>query len=245
MITGSPGEADARAQTLAAILRYTPDEADCLLCQKQLDIYIEAQLGHTADQTSFAWTAQHLDSCLACAEVYALLYEVVMADENGRLPQPAQLPEPDLTFLESSPDWLAALKAALTVSPAQLALQFNAALVRLLAPAPTLALSRSLTNGRYQPKLLEITLEQAQTLSLPFTLAAYADQQQPNHCLVEITVQPAGQSWPDLGGYQVTLKSGGQTFTGETDDWGTAVFPDILLIELEDLHLRVQFGTQT
>ncbi|MBE2197514.1 MAG: hypothetical protein IAE79_02815 [Anaerolinea sp.] len=245
MMTSAPGDGDAHIQALAAALIYTPDEADCALCLNQLDDYVAAQLHGAAYQTQFAWTAQHLDSCAACAEAYALVYEVALAEANGRLPHPAHIPAPDLAFLQSpTTDWLVALRAAFTSGPTRLALQLNEALIHLLAPAPALALTRAGTDGRYTPKLLEITPDQAQTAGLPFTLAAYADQQQPDHCLVEITVQPPGQSWPDLGGYLVTLTAGGNTVTGETDDWGTAVFPDIPLVELTSLRLDITLGNQ-
>jgi hypothetical protein len=237
-----PGAEEASARALAEILSYTPDEADCALCLNQLEDYVQTQLRGAAYQPQFAWTARHLDSCVACAAAYALLYEVGLAEANGRLPHPAHTPAPDLSFLQSQPGWLATLRAALTAAPERLSLQLNEALARLLAPAPAPALTRAVGDGRYTPKLLELTPDQAQEAALPFTLTAYADRQQPDRCLVEITVQPPGQSWPDLGGYQVTLAAGEQIFTGKTDDWGTAVFFGIPLAKLNDLKIEVMFS---
>jgi hypothetical protein len=243
MNTNVTGAEESRLRAFADIIGYTPDEADCALCLNQLEDHLQAQRRGAARGAvrghEFAWTARHLDSCVACAEAYALLYEVALAEENGRLPHPTPLPEPDLSFLQPRPDWLAALQTALSATAERLVLQLNETLAHLLAPAPAPTLTRSVANGRYTPKLLELTPDQAQAAALPFTLAAYADQQQPDRCLVEVTAQPPGQSWPDLGGYQVRLTVGGQTFTGETDDWGTAVFPDLPRAQLNQLQIEL------
>lgn len=230
---------DNRAQAFWAMLRYKPTEADCTLCLSQLEAYIQTQLSRPAAAAEFGWLRQHLDSCPACAEAYGLLYELAWAEEQGRLPQPPHIPNPDLYFLRSPPDWLKPLREALQITPEQIRLQFNETLARLLPPPTATAPTRTAGDGRYQSKLLELTPDQAQSVAIPFTLTAYADQQQPDHCLVEITVQLPGRSWPDLGGYQVTVTAAGQTFMAETDDWGTAVFPDLPRSELEKLAIVV------
>lgn len=231
---------DNRAQPFWAMLRYKPTGADCALCLNQLEAYVETQLSRPAATAEFGWLRRHLDSCLACAEAYALLYELAWAEENGRLPRPPHIPEPDLRFLRPLPDWLKLLKDALLITPDQVRLQLNEALVRLLTPPPAPAPTRAAGDGRYQPKLLELTPDQARSVAIPFTLTAYADRQQPDRCLVEITVQPPGHSWPDLGRYQVAVTAAGQTFITETDDWGTAVFPGLPRSQLETLAIIVQ-----
>jgi hypothetical protein len=239
---------DDRAQVFLAMLRHSPTDVDCTLCLSQLEAYVQSQFMPSAAQAQFGWLRQHLDSCAACAQAYGLLYELVWAEENGRLPQPTHVPEPDLRFLRSpfsrpSPAWLKPLQAALRITPEQIGLQLNETLTRLLLPAPGLAPTRSVGNGRghgrYQPKLLELTPDQAQTAAIPFTLTVYADGQQPDRCLVEVMIQPPGQSWPDLGGRQVTVTAGGQPVSAETDDWGTAVFPDLPRSELDKLAIIV------
>lgn len=235
----TPSETDAQVQALMSVLKQIPSKADCALCREHLDEYVQAQLSAAALPAQSGWVAQHLDSCLECAEAYALLYEVALAEEKGALPQPTHLPEPDLAFLTPSPDWLATLKTALRVTPAQLALQLSQALNRLLTPPLSLALTRSLAGSRYDPKLLELNAAQANAAGLPFSLVVYADRQQPDRCLVEMTVQPPDQSWPDLGGYLVTAIAGEQTFSAETDDWGAVSFSDVPLVELENLRLVV------
>ncbi|MBK8990112.1 MAG: hypothetical protein IPM39_29295 [Chloroflexi bacterium] len=242
MITNTPDEATARVMAFISVIRHAPDDADCALCLDQLDGYVQAQLAAADYRAQFAWTAQHLDGCVSCAEAYALHYEAALAEAHGRLPQPDHLPQPDLAFLHAAVDWLAVLQAALRITPARFTLQLNETLNRLLPPTPTPALTRSAADGRYQPKLLELNQDQAHVAGLPFTLAVYADRQQPDRCLVEITVQPPGQSWPDLGGYLVTLTAAEQSVTTKTDDWGTAVFPDVPLAQLEQVRLDVAIG---
>ncbi|MCB8983768.1 MAG: hypothetical protein H6659_08095 [Ardenticatenaceae bacterium] len=229
---------------LLQALRQKPTEADCQLCLSQLHDYVVAQLAGQDYRQQFAWTAVHLDTCTACAEAYALIYEAALAEAQNRLPQPAHLPDPDLSFLQSA-SWLAALQAALELHAARLTLQLNETLNALLAPQPTLAATRTLDDGRYTPRLLELTFDQAAAANVPFTLAAYADRQQPDRCLVEITVQPPGQSWPDLSGRAVTLHAAAQraaahTVTAATDDWGTAVFPDIPRSALTALRIEIE-----
>jgi hypothetical protein len=235
---------DDRVQAFWAMLRYNPTAADCTLCLSQLEAYVQMQLNWPAAAAEFGWLRQHLDSCPACAEAYGLLYELVWTEENGRLPQPPHIPDPDLLFLRPlvvrpPPDWLKPFKDALQVTPAQIRLQLNETLASLLTPSPAPAPTRTTGDGRYQPKLLELTPDQAQSAAVPFSLTAYADQQQPDRCLVEITVQPPGQSWPDLGGNQVAVTAAGQTIVAATDDWGTAVFPDLPRNELETLAIIV------
>lgn len=231
---------DNRVQAFWAMLRYKPTETDCTLCLSQLEAYVQTQLNRPAAAAEFGWLRQHLDSCPACAEAYGLLYELVWTEENGRLPQPTHIPEPDLRVLSQSGDWLKSLKDALLITPEQVRLQLNEALVRLLTPSPAPASTRAGGDGRYQSKLLELTADQAQSAAVPFTLTAYADQQQPDRCLVEITVQPPGQSWPDLGGNQVAVTAAGQTVVAATDDWGTAVFPDLPRSQLETLVIIIE-----
>ena len=231
---------DNRVQAFWAMLRYKPTETDCTLCLSQLEAYVQTQLNRPAAAAEFGWLRQHLDSCPACAEAYGLLYELVWTEENGRLPQSTHIPEPDLRVLSQSGDWLKSLKDALLITPEQVRLQLNEALVRLLTPSPAPASTRAGGDGRYQSKLLELTADQAQSAAVPFTLTAYADQQQPDRCLVEITVQPPGQSWPDLGGNQVAVTAAGQTVVAATDDWGTAVFPDLPRSQLETLVIIIE-----
>lgn len=239
MIEQEKGQPDGQVQAFLAMLRQQPNEADCRVCLSQLHDYVVAQQAQEDVQTRFAWTRQHLDSCVACAEVYGQLYEMVLAEAQNQLPQPEHIPAPDLSFLTAVPHLPTALNQAIQQTRQRFSLQLNELLASLLAPLPQAALTRSTDGGRYGQKLLELTPEQLPEAALPLTLTAYGDQDQPGRCLVEVTVEPPGLSWPDLAGREVQLTTGEQTLTAQTDEWGTAVFPDILILDLDTLRLDV------
>lgn len=235
---------DPRIQAFLTILQQQPEEADCRLCQSQLHDYVVSQQAGEDYRAQFAWTAQHLDSCVACAEAYGLLFEAILAEFRGELPQPAAIPEPDLSFLTAVSDLPGLLIRAIRQTGQRLTIQFNQALIGLLAPPPQAASTRSTTDeGRYGRKLLELGPENIPEVALPLTLAAFADREQPDYCLVEVTVEPPGLSWPDLDGRLVTLAAGDKSWSAQTDEWGTAVFPDIPIIDLDALFLDVTLSS--
>ena len=239
MTEESKGE-EGKVQSFIAMLQTQPTDLDCQQCLEQLGAYVDVQLEGSGYQTQFPFVAQHLDNCVTCAEAYALVYEVALADRNGRLPQPAYIPEPDLSFLGSSPSLWAVLQTALQQTQTRLTLQLDAALAALLAPAPALALTRSGDDARFGEQILSLLPDHVPETQLPFSLAAYADKKNEALCLVEITVEPPGLSWPDLGGSDVVLSYDDVVVTGTTDDWGTAVFANIPRADLENLHLEIQ-----
>ena len=239
-MTGESNKEEGKVHSFLALLQSQPTEADCQRCIEQLPDYVEVQLADGAYQMQFPFVVQHLDSCVACAEAYAGVYEMVLAERNGRLPQPAHIPEPDLTFLNQPPSIWTALQTALQRTQTRLTLQLDAALAALLAPAPALALTRSGDDARFGEQILSLLPDHVPETQLPFSLAAYADKKNEALCLVEITVEPPGLSWPDLGGSDVVLSYGDVVLTGTTDDWGTAVFTNIPRADLENLHLEIQ-----
>jgi hypothetical protein len=239
MVEQEKGPPDAHVQAFLAMLRQQPTEADCRVCQSQLHDYVVAQQAQEDVQARFAWTRQHLDSCVECAEAYSQLYEMVLAEAQDQLPQPEHIPAPELSFLTAVPHLPTALSQAIQQTQQRFTLQLNELLTSLLAPAPQTALTRSTGQGHYSQKLLELTPEQLPESAIPFTLTAFADQEQPGRCLVEVTVEPPGLSWPDLGGREVMLTAGEHSQTAQTDEWGTAVFPDILILDLDTMRLDV------
>ena len=227
-------------------LRQNVTDADCDRCLSQLSDFVDAQLAGEPVETRFAWLIQHLDRCVACAEAYALVYESVLAEDNGRLPLPTSIPEPNLDFLESAKRDLAELlKDALVQTAVSLSLQLNEAILGLLAPLPS-AVTRAGEDGRFSERLLE--LSEQRVADVPIKLVAYRDQQQPTLCLLEVTVEPAGESWPDLGGRQVTVTMDEREETpalsrvevSVTDDFGLAVFNDIQIEHLKSLKIDVK-----
>lgn len=239
MVDQNNGPPDARVQAFLAMLRQQPTTTDCRLCLSQLPDYVSAQQTQEDIQTTFAWTRQHLDSCVDCAEAYAQLFELALTNANSQLPQLDHIPTPDLSFLTAVPDLRTTLTQAIQQTRRRFTLQLNDLLSGLLTPSPQTALTRTTGEGRFRQKLLELTPEQLPEATLPLTLAAYADQEQPGRCLIEVTVEPPGLSWPDLGGREVNLTAGEQAHTAQTDEWGTAVFTDILIIDLDTLRLDI------
>ncbi|MBE2222620.1 MAG: hypothetical protein IAF02_13820 [Anaerolineae bacterium] len=240
-MTGEFDREESKVPTFLAMLQTEPTEMDCQRCVAQLTDYVSAQLDKGDYQHQFPVVAQHLDSCVLCAEMYARVYEVELADRNGRLPHPASIPQPDLSFLGSRPSLWAVLQIAFQQTQTRLTLQLDAALAALLTPQPSLALTRSGDDARFGEQILSLTPDQVPETELPFSLAAYADKENPNQCLVEITVEPSGSSWPDLGGSNVRLRYGEVVLAEITDDWGTAVFPDIPRADLKNLQFEITF----
>jgi hypothetical protein len=254
-VTRESNRKAGKVQTFLALLQTEPTEMDCQQCIEQLTDYIDLQLEAGDYQHQFPTVAQHLDNCVSCAEMYARVYEVALADRNGhfdtstplsgarlktgRLPQPSRIPEPDLSFLSNSPSLWATLQTALQQTQTRLTLQLDAALAAWLTPPPSLALTRSGDDARFGEQILSLTPDQVPETDLPFSLAAYADKENEALCLVEITVEPPGLSWPDLGGSEVQLRYGDVVLAEKTDDWGTAVFANIPRTELENLHMEI------
>jgi len=238
-VTGESNREESRVQTFLAMLQSQPTEADCQQCVEQLAAYVEAQFEGSNYQMAFPHVAQHLDSCVICAEAYAQMYELVLADRNDRLPEPSYIPQPDLSFLTQPPLLWAALQSALQQTQTHISLQLDATLVALLSPQPSLTMTRAGDDAQFGEQILTLTSDQIPVTDLPFSLAAYADKENQELCLVEITVEPPGLSWPDLGGSEVHLSYNDGVKTGTTDDWGTAVFANIPRTELENLHLDI------
>ena len=91
-MTGESNKEEGKVHRFLALLQSQPTGADCQRCIEQLPDYVEVQLADGAYQMQFPFVVQHLDSCVACAEAYAGVYEgvyeMVLAERNGRLPQP-------------------------------------------------------------------------------------------------------------------------------------------------------------
>lgn len=230
-----------RDNPLWDVLRSQPTPADCQRCREHLHDYVQNQLDDQDVDSTNSWVARHLDACVECASAYAPVYDTLFAEKMGQLPVPAAMPDPDLSFLPVADNNLATkLRSALTATSAQITLQFDAVLRALLTPPPAAALVRSGADGRYHKRILSLPPDPlAADASLPFTLVAYADSQHPQLCLVEVTLQLPDQSWPDLGGYAVTLTLSSGSHTTLTDDWGSVAFADILQSELDTLKCDV------
>ena len=224
-----------RWRQLTQILLSGPNDEACQQCLNQLDDYIMSQLAEEDYLTKFSEVAIHLDTCLVCAAAYNRLYELETAVATNTLPQPKHLPKPDLSFLIPL---VQQLKEALQRHGNRLSLQLTTMLVEMLRPSTPATVMRS-SEGQYQEQLISLTPQNATDLDLTFTLTVYRDKQVPNTCLLEVKVEPPGQSWPALGGKEVTIMYNNAKQTEVTDAWGIASFTGIPVDALGQLYLEI------
>ncbi len=235
MTTSGLGDANARREKFIQAIQTEHDEAACAACLAQIDDYVAAQLDGRDYVALFPEVALHLDACVDCTGAYARVYETEWAAQMNALPMLARTPEPDLSFLgaESLAD---RLQDAFRRIGGRLTLSLSPDLLAQLRPTPaTAALRAPQDTRRYHETLL--TLEP--TPDLPIGLAAYRDAQQPDRCLVEVTVEPPDRAWPDLGGIEVGLAMREREQVGVTDDWGLASFEDVPVDDLPELVVSV------
>jgi hypothetical protein len=241
----SLGDAGARQRQLHQLLRSAaPPESECAAYLPRLAAYIDAQLAGEDYLTLYADIAAHLDSCLACADSYARLYELEIALAAETLPAPRAIPTPDLSFLsmpEAKPTLLDLLADALTTTAERIRLHLTTELLAFLQPQESALLTRSSAeDSRYHEVLYELQPEQLPESAIPLKLTAYRDAERPELCLLEVTVAPPGERWPNLGGRTVTVQRNGERRTAATDAWGVAAFADLPVTWLADLAVVVE-----
>lgn len=235
------GNEDMRMERFREVIREPAPDA-CETCLQRLDEYIAAQLAGDAYLEQYPDVALHLDACVECAGAYARLYELTVAEANDALPEPAAVPPPDLSFLVSDITTVVAkVLDAITRTGESLTLELSDGLLALLKPPEPAAVLRSGAGERYGKVLLRLPPADTDTddIDLPITVTAYRDAEQPDLCLIEVVVTPAGESWPNLDGRSVTLTSGDVVRTSETDSWGVAAFEDVPVDVLSEITIDV------
>lgn len=215
---------DEQARALARILATPHDEAACRACLDGLEAYVDAQLAQANYAAQFPAVAAHLDSCVACAEAYALLYEIRLAVNP---PTPAFIPPPDLSFLpRPAPlDRGAIIAQALEQLGNGVRLVFSKALLDAFAGArgPALAM-RSGVSG---PPLVECVLDQPTPTLSSVQITVYAAADAPERCTIRIQVERPGREWPDLAGTTVSIHWPDGEALATTDAWGEAIVADV------------------
>jgi hypothetical protein len=238
------GSKPEEARRLARMLITPADEQVCERCLDLLEAYVEYQLGDNAAFAEAAWVANHLDSCVACAEAYALLYEVRVAPP---VLSDLRVPVPNMAFLASgtanslTPEqlreqrrqatWGALLSAALQRVAERWQVQLSQALLDL-APRPTALALRGST-----APLLQFVLEPTDPQLQSLTVSAYATSQ-PD--LVDLRVQLAfvDREWPDLEGIAVQIFYADQRRDASSDAWGEVVFSGVPQAEIANLRFE-------
>ncbi|NJM06907.1 hypothetical protein HC891_13070 [Candidatus Gracilibacteria bacterium] len=200
-----------QAQNLAETLLATHDEAACSQCLDALEAYVAAQLARQAYRALFPQTARHLDSCVACAESYAVLYEVLQP--GAALSAPARIPAPNLSFLASPREGISHSGTAIFVQLAQALREAFA-----LPQPPALAFR----DGE-QPPLFSVALSGVNAAVERLQVTAYPSDTA-EHCLVQLQIELRERAWPDLADLRLQLSWQGGSATASTDSWGSAVF---------------------
>lgn len=232
-----------RSAQLSHVLMLPQDAVSHDEAAAQLDDYVAAQLAGEDYRKRFPSVARHLDACVECAEAYALCYERALAEASGGLPQPARLPEPDLSFLAPSmgQSLVDLVRAAVQRAGEQFRLQLTPDLLPALRPAYAAAPVRAAGDGpRYNEVILRLAPAEELSTTWPAGIVAYRDAQNPDHCLVEVTVAPPGRSWPDLAGIEVTLAVGAERRSETTDAWGAASFEATPITGLGAMSISIQ-----
>jgi hypothetical protein len=240
------GNEETRRARLEAVLRPSTDEAACQRCLDQLDAYIEAQLGDEDYLSAYPEVAVHLDQCPACADAYARLYDLVLADAADLLPQPANVPAPDLSFLKSTstqqtPSLRQLVEQAISQVGNKLTFDFSAALLSLWQPPAPVAATRA-ADERYGDFLARLEPADVPGFDFPLQLTLFRDAQKADMILVEVTVTPPGRAWPNLTGSTVTLIVDETRREAVTDAWGLVAFEDVPQAALESLRVEVNLA---
>jgi hypothetical protein len=224
-MAAEPHQHNIQAQQLAQALLTEPNEQECQACLDVLEAYVDAQLAEQPYSIQYPQVAGHLDSCVACAESYALVYET--RRNEATLPQPAAIPQPDLSFLASVTaidQFSTLITNAIEWVGSQLRFSFSQALLNLIPPPlpGTLVLRGTHIQPRYD-FTIAITggaISQLRLIAMPS--AANSDQ-----CDLQIQLSIPGRDWPDLADILVTLSYGTQQVSATTDAWGEAVFAGV------------------
>ncbi|MBV9789946.1 MAG: hypothetical protein JOZ51_17290 [Chloroflexi bacterium] len=228
-----------QAQRLAQTITLQHTETEHSACLDALEAYIDAQLARRDYARLFPSVAQHLDSCVACAASYALVYEARTADVTT-LSQ-IRVPAPDLSFLQ--PDRATLLQRRLVeaverIAPQRLRIRLSQALLDLLPPpTPALAL-RSIASDI---PLLSMTLDQPAD-AIQIQLSIYEEHDAPELCALRSQVSLDDREWPELAGIVVRIIIDGEQREATTDPWGEAVFAGVPRAALDGLQLEVNAG---
>ena len=234
---GYPHWRSQHARRLAQTITTQHDESAHSACLDSLEAYITAQLAGQDYIRLFPGIAQHLDSCVSCAESYGLVYESRVAEASALAA--IIVPEPDLGFLRGSLAELLQRRIAAAVervAPQRLRFTVSQALLDLFAPQSASALA--LRSAAGDELLLNVTVNQAAD-DVQIQLTVYPRRDAPDLCTVRSRVMVAGREWPDLVEIPVTLTAGGAQRQVYTDSWGEAIFDNVAKADLAGLQIDV------
>ena len=238
---------DKPIQQLVQVLTTPLDEQRCQICLDTLEDYISLQLAGEDYQTQLADVAMHLDSCISCAEAYALLYEARVAEAR----QPTSIPTPDLSFLPiTSADSDGAslqelLQGALEHVGTTLRILFSQQLLDMLRNTPSAEPTLAFREQTEPPSLINLVVEDPSPGVANIQITAYANIQDATMCTLRVQVALMGRDWPDLAGVAVRVQIDNAQRQTKTDPWGEALFEQVLIDTLPHLQVEVDPGDAT
>lgn len=231
-----------QAHRLAQTITIQHSEAEHSACLDALEGYIDAQLAQRDYVRLFPAVAQHLDSCVACAASYALIYDARTVEAPAL--DHIRVPEPNLGFLQPGRPALLQRRlreAVERITPQRLRVTLSQALLDLFLPPQTPALAlRSIASDA---PLLTMTLDQLGDEQLQILLSIYEEHGAPDLCTLRSQVTLADREWPDLAGMSVAITVGGAQRQATTDPWGEAVFACVPRTALDGLQIEVDVGS--
>jgi hypothetical protein len=139
---------EARLKLLREAIAFRTHNGATPLPLERLEAYVAAQLNGADVLQLYPDVAARLDGSVVEAEVYARLYDLMVADANGTLPIPASMPQPDLSFLQPKPTLSERLQEAVQQVGELIRIRFSAELIPMLQPRPAFSNVRSAENER-------------------------------------------------------------------------------------------------
>lgn len=230
---------------LARLLIVRHDNAACTACLDGLDEYVSAQLEGRPYQRLYPEIAAHLDSCVDCAESYAILYDAAHMTEAAVVPAPAR--GPDLGFLaQAAPppqaDGPARLRDTLAASierhGGRVRFRLTQALLDLIprSQGPQLSFRAA---GEEQNSLFDIEVDEPDTEVSMLHVSAYVNPGADDRCTLRVQLGLQDREWPDLADIPVQLVSSEMRRAGVTDHWGEVVFAEVPRTALAELTIEV------
>ncbi|MEM8535356.1 MAG: hypothetical protein AAGF95_31265 [Chloroflexota bacterium] len=238
---------DKPIQQLVQVLTTAIDEQNCQIYLDTLEDYISLQLAGEDYQTQLPAVAMHLDSCVSCAEAYALLYEARVAET----PQPVSIPTPDLSFLPTTSADSAGtslqelLQGSLERVGTTLRFLFSQQLLDTLTNTPSAEPTLAFREQTEPPSLIDLVVEKPSRGVASIQITAYANTQDVTMCTLRVQVALTGRDWPDLADVSVRVLIDNEQHQTKTDPWGEALFEQIPIDRLPHLQVEVDPGDTT
>ncbi|MBX3013629.1 MAG: sigma-70 family RNA polymerase sigma factor [Caldilineaceae bacterium] len=115
----APGEAATLHYLFQAIMDQPDTALSCAIAESWLPSFVAAEVAGEDAVAQYPDVKRHLDLCPACEHLYTETIELALAEAADTIPQPPQLPIPDLSFLPPLPSPVAQARALVKQVAAQ------------------------------------------------------------------------------------------------------------------------------